>query len=33
MRYFESEVIANQQITEDIFVLQVARCGAEAAAG
>jgi dihydroorotate dehydrogenase electron transfer subunit len=33
MRYFESKVIANRQITEDIFVLQVERCGAEAAAG
>ena len=33
MRYFESEVVANQQITQDIFVVQVKRNGAEAAAG
>ena len=33
MRYFESKVVANQQITDDIFVLQVERKEAEAAAG
>lgn len=33
MRYFESKVVANRHVAEDIFVLQVARCGAEAAAG
>lgn len=33
MRYFESEIVDNQQITDDIFVLRVKRGGAEANAG
>lgn len=33
MRYFESKVVANQQITDDIFVLQVERKGVDAGAG
>lgn len=33
MRYFESIVVANQQITDDVFVLQVERRGGEAGAG
>ena len=33
MKYFESEVIGNEQITEDIFVLCVARKDAEVHAG
>lgn len=33
MRYFESEIISNQQITEDIFVLRVLRKDAEARPG
>lgn len=33
MRYFESKVVANQQVTDDIFVLQVERREAEAGAG
>lgn len=33
MRYFESRVIANQRVADDIFVLQVERNSAEVAAG
>ena len=33
MRYFESKIVSNQQITDDIFVLRVKRDGAEANAG
>ena len=33
MRYFESKIISNQQITEDIFVLRVLRNKAEARPG
>ena len=33
MKYFESEVIGNEQITDDIFVLCVSRNDAEVHAG
>ena len=33
MRYFDSKVLDNQQVAEDIFVLRVERNGAEAKAG
>ena len=33
MRYFDSKVLDNQQVADDIFVLRVERNGAEAKAG